>query len=115
MDYPMYKIIHDEIKSLPQGLKEINGRGTTITLTPKSGKSYGDKTRLAMLVGFSSGTTAPVASFRIHSTPAYSNVIGSMVSGVSYSAGKIIITLSGTYTVSGLVFNDDVTDTVTIG
>ena len=115
MDYPMYKVIKEEIKDIPRGLKEINGLGTTITLSPKSGKTYNDIDRLAILLGFSAGSAAPVlSSLRIHAYPKYSNVNGEMVRSIDYTSGNIIITLSATYRVSGLIFNDDITDTVTI-
>ena len=115
MDYPMYKVIKEEIAEIPHGLKEINGQGTTITLSPKSGMSYAKLSRLAILVGVSSGSEGPVlSSLKIHSSPAYNNINGAMVSSINYTSGNIIITLSATYRVSGLIFNDDVTDTVTI-
>lgn len=114
MDYPMYKVIKKEIEESSLGLKVINGRGTTITLSPKSGKSYDDISRLAILVGYASPADPVLSSLKIHSSPVYSNVNGAMVSSINYTEGNIIITLSGTYRVSGLIFNDDVTDTVTI-
>lgn len=115
MDYSMYKVIKEEIADVPHGLKEINGYGTTITLSPKSGKSYEYISRPAILVGILSGPAGPVLStLKIHSAPTYSNVNGTMVSSINYTSGKIIITLSDQYRVSGLIFNDDITDTVTI-
>lgn len=115
MDYPMYKVIKEEIADVPHGLKEINGLGTTITLSPKSGKSYTYISRLAILVGVSiSSGELVLSSLKIHSDPCYSNINGAMVSGINYTSGKIIITLSDQYRVSGLIFNDDITDTVTI-
>lgn len=115
MDYPMYKVIKKEFEDVPHGVKEINGYGTTITFSPKSGKSYADISRFAILLGYSSGPAGPVlSSLKIHSEPAYSNVNGEMVSSINYTSGNIIITLSGTYRVSGLLFNDNITDTVTI-
>lgn len=115
MDYSMYKVIKEEIAAVPHGLKEINGYGTTITLSPKSDKLYTDISRFAILLGFSNGPAGPaLSSLKLHSNPAYSNVNGEMVSGIKYTSGKIIITLSATYRVSGLIFNDNITDTVTI-
>ena len=114
MDYPMYKVIKEEIEEFSHGLKVINGYGTTITLSPKSGKSYAEISRLAILMGASSGSGEPVlSSLKIHSSAHYSNVNGAMVSSINYTSGQIIITLSDTYRVSGLIFNDDITDTVT--
>lgn len=114
MDYPMLKVISEMIDSLPQGLKEINGIGTTIVLTKKSHKDYGDMSRYAILISASGGQVM-MSALRIHTTPYYTNISGNLVSGVSYNSSDrtITITLSAQFRVSGLLFNDDVTDTVT--
>ena len=114
MDYPMYKVIKEEIEELTHEVKAINGYGKTITLIPKSGRSYEEQSHLAILVGVTSGPAGPVlSSLKIHSYPAYTNVTGEMVSNINYTSGQITITLSDTYRVSGLIFLDDITDTVT--
>lgn len=113
MDYPMLKVINEMIDTLPKGLKEINGSGTTIVLTKKSNKDYGNMARYAILISASGGQVM-MSALRIHTTPYYTNISGNLVSGVSYNSSDktITITLSAQFRVSGLLFNDDVTSAI---
>lgn len=113
MDYPMFKVIDDKIKNLPQNIKEINGTGNRILLTPKSGKTYGDMNRYAILMSYQSPNVL-LSVIRIHSYPTYANINGSLVSGITYNNDAITISLSVNSAVSGLILNDTVTSSVEV-
>lgn len=114
MDYPMFNVINDKIKNIPH-LKEVNGVGNQIVLTPLTGKTYGDMSRFMILTAYQSSQLPNVlfSVVRIHSAPTYANINGSLVSGCTYNSdGTITISLSISNRVAGLILNDTVTSSI---